>query len=63
MLPTMVALAHVAAVFDIPGCLARRRRLAKQVEAVQGLSDAQWRARLDADRVGLRELASSAPRV
>jgi GT2 family glycosyltransferase len=62
MLPAMVALAHLAAAFDVPGCLARRRRLAARVEAAKGLTDAQWRDRLDADRVGLLELARSGRR-
>jgi hypothetical protein len=61
-LPAMVLLGHVAAVVDIPGCLARRRALARKIEEVGGLSDARWQERLDRDRVGLRELVQSAPR-
>lgn len=61
-LPAMVLLGHVASVVDIPGCLARRRALARKIEAGGGLSDARWQERLDRDRVGLRELVQSAPR-
>jgi hypothetical protein len=61
-LPAAVVLGHLAALFDVPGALARRRRLRRLVAASGGLSDAAWDARLQEARVGLRELAASAPR-
>jgi len=62
LLPASVLAGHAAALLDVPGAFARRRAVGRRVRASGGLTDAAWQARLDADRVGLRELVGSAPR-
>ncbi len=62
VLPAAVVLAHLASLVDVPGAFARRRAVSRRVREAGGLTDAAWAARLDEDRVSLRELAGSAPR-